>query len=156
MSVSLLPILDLTIIGVADPGVPNKERVVIRPLQTVNLGEFAVGIGLRNATDHNLVVPLQDFVFWLPSKIIEAPAWVLLYTGFGKATTEATTAGQPQYIYTYHWGRSVTVFNYKNIVPILWRLSEMFIGPDISGKPDYLLQQNAPPLPPLNRPAGDR
>ena len=137
-------IFEATIVGVGDPGVPNKERVILRPTERINLGEFGLAVGIRGNENPNLVLPLVDNFFWFPSIVVETPSWLLLYTG--KGTYEKTTiAGTSDIAHVFHWGRDVTVFNYLELVPVLFRHSGMLIGPN----PDKPPFQQRPPLPPV-------
>jgi hypothetical protein len=136
-------IFEVAIVGVVEPGVPNKERILLRPTETVNLGQFGMTLAIRNAENPNLVLPVSDNFFWFPSIVVTTPSWLFLYTG--KGTYEQTTlAGSSETAHVFHWGREVTIFNYLELVPVLFRQSGILIGPN----PDRPAFPRLPSLPP--------
>jgi hypothetical protein len=74
----LSTISELTLVGVADRGVPNKERIVLRPMETVNVGEFALIVGVIST--ENGFFPLPDLFFWPGNIEISPPSWLYVYT----------------------------------------------------------------------------
>jgi|ERR1700736_1801262 len=145
----LSPIHELTIVTVADAGVPNMERIVIRPTEIVNLGQFGMAAGLASA-EPNLVLPLTNNFFWFPSTLVEPPSWIFLYTGPG--TTELTTlAGTSEAAYVFHWGVQSTMFKFREVVPVIFRQAGMLIGPNPSTS-SFPKQPTLPPVPPVPPP----
>jgi hypothetical protein len=143
------PIHELSIVTVADPGVPNMERIVIRPTENVNLGQFGMAAGIRQEAEPNLVLPLTNSFFWFPSHVVEPPSWIFLYTGPG--TTELTTlTGTSETAYVFHWGAETTIFQFREVVPILFRQAAILIGPNPSTRslPKQPALPPAPTLPP--------
>jgi hypothetical protein len=112
----LLP--DLRVVGLFDAGVPNSERIVIRPNRQVSLAGFGLAVGV-SAGDVG-ALPIYDNVFWFPDMLVEPPAWLFLYTG--KGTTRQTTlpAGEPALV--FHWQRPYVVFGHAELVPVLFRV----------------------------------
>jgi hypothetical protein len=119
---------ELVVIGDADRGVPNHERVIMRPTETINLQEFIVTLAIRN-TD-GLVVPLHDNVFWFADRILDPPSWVILYTGPGEAK-ETVLDGQPAHI--FHWGRTHTLLDDPRLTVVVFGLRSIFIPGQSSG-----------------------
>lgn len=138
------PIIELTIIIVADAGVPNQERVVLRPTESVNLGQFGVTVGIRNSDNPNLILPLTDHFFWFPNLVVETPSWLFLYTGKG-SYEETTRVGTSETAHVFHWGREITLFNYFELVPVVFRHSAILIGPN----PDRPTLESGLKLPPV-------
>lgn len=141
---SLTPVIwELSVLGVFDPGIPNRERLIIRPTEAVNLGDYAVGTGIIHDQDPNLVYPIRDSILWLPGFQIEPPAWIFVYTGEGNFK-ETTVGERKDRALVVHWSRERTIFNHREIVPVLYKLSGMLIGP-CPQKPPL---PKAPQLPP--------
>jgi hypothetical protein len=132
------PIWELMIVAMADGGVPNKERIIIRPTEKIDLGEFCVCAGLRHKDNPNVVIPLLDNIFWFSNLTIEPPSWIFIYTGKGEFR-ETTANGTNERALVFHWGREETIFNFLDIVPVIFRQAGILIGPS----PDR------PPLPPI-------
>ncbi len=140
------PVTELTIVIVGDPGVPNKERIILRPTQTIDLGQFSMTVGIRDKDNPNLVVPLQDHLFWFPNLVIEPPSWIFLYTG--KGTYEKTNlAGTSETAHVFHWGREIVLFTYFELVPVLFKQTAMLIGPN-PDRPRFPQLPSLPPRPP--------
>lgn len=100
------PIYELQVLGVFDPGIPNRERIVLRPTQRVDLSAFGLIIGLPSGND---LVPLDDNFFWFGPRIVEPPSWIFLYTSPGEdQDTTLVQTGERSLI--LHWKRAVTVF----------------------------------------------
>ena len=119
------PIFELGSVSIADSGVPNQERIIFRPTEPINLGVCGVMIALRRS-DGNYV-PVNDEFFWFGDVEVAPPSWVLVYTGKG----EYTVGRQPEtghLIYSYHWGKAHTFFNYQDIVPVVFRMSGILVG----------------------------
>ena len=119
--VSVFP--ELHFVGVADPGVPNLERIVIRPTQEVDLLGYGVALGVGSLEEG--AQPIFDNCFWFPSRIVTPPSWILIYTGTG--TLRITEEGG-QTVHNLHWQRSHTMFNNPNLIPILFRLDAAIVG----------------------------
>lgn len=118
---AFLPVAELAIVDVADPGVPNLERVAVRPTQLVNLSEFLLLIGWRNEGG---LVPFDAFYFG--PKIVQPPSWILVLTGPGNNRSEVAPNGELLHI--FHMGRPTTIF-VKGVAAGLVRLSAVSLGP---------------------------
>jgi hypothetical protein len=115
-------ITEVRLVGVMDRGQPNRERVLIQPLVATNLQNFVLGIGLTN--DNVSITPLSGFIYYFDNVIVEPGSWVVVYTGAG--TTQISRIPTTHEIaYSYHWGNSTILFEHPNVVPVLFRVSEM-------------------------------
>jgi hypothetical protein len=120
----LPPITELSMIGLADAGTPNHERIVIRPTERINLAQFGIVLGYRS--EAGLVAPYKDQFFWFGEQEIAPPSWIVVYTGPGKFRQSIeNNFGQ---VYWYYWGRHQTAFNVPEIVPVLFRMTNILIG----------------------------
>ena len=122
----ILPTIhELTVVGVADAGVPNRERIVLRPTQAVDLAEFGLFIGIKTTLD--MVTPAPDLFFWFGELTVHPPAWIVIYTGSGQYQ-QSIVPGTTDTAHTYHWGRPHTLFHTPEVVPVLFRLGGIEIG----------------------------
>jgi hypothetical protein len=124
--VALLPtISELSLVGVADRGVPNKERVVLRPTETVNAGEFALIAVWVSPEGHYL--PIPDTFFWTGNIEIAPPSWLYVYTAPGTySVSKIKKTNQP--VHVCHWGRKQVLFHDERIQPALIRLGGIGFG----------------------------
>ena len=125
MTTFLPTVHELSIVGVFDAGVPNRERLVLRPTEVTNLANFMVVLGIRNPD--GTAFPLGEHTFWLGEKTIAPPSWIFLYTGSGQAQdTVLPESKEPAYV--FHWGKPVTLFSNDKIVPMIFRLGGVAVG----------------------------
>lgn len=122
----LLPtIQEISILGVFERGVPNKERILLRPTEAINLGNYGLFIG--KMLPNNMVFPYNDNFFWFNGLLVQPPSWIFIYTGPGEFE-QSIIPSNGQQAYTYHWGRKLTVFDDPNLVPFLIRYGGITIG----------------------------
>ncbi len=75
------PILSVGPLIVEDSGIPNKERIVFRPTEPINLVEFGILIGVRQ--DNGLIRTIHDNCFMFDEIEVAVPSWVVVYTKKG-------------------------------------------------------------------------
>jgi hypothetical protein len=112
----------LSIRGVADRGVPNRERIILYNFAAVNLQNFIMGIG--HTTDDQLVTPFFGYVYYFDDIVIPAKSWVIVYTGPGQHQVSKLPPND-EIAFIYHWGLNSVLFQQREVVPILFRISEM-------------------------------
>lgn len=125
------PLCSLSFIGVADPGVPNLERLVLRPSDTINIAAYGVIVGIRQPAGH--AIPLRDSFFWFGESIISPPSWILLYTRPGQYGITKHSDGNP--VHSFFWNRHHTMFTSEEIVPIVFEIGALLIGSYIKPQP---------------------
>ena len=124
----LPPVHELTVVGVFDAGVPNRERVVLRPTETLNLASFAL---VLSAVSDGGVIPLADQFFWLGEKWVTPPAWIVVFTGPGQYREGGhQTTGEP--VLELHWGRASVVLNIPGIALSIVRIGAITSQIDLS------------------------
>lgn len=97
----LPPVHELTFVGLFDAGVPNRERLVLRPTEPLNLAGFALVV---SAVGDGGVTPLPDQFFWFGERWVVPPAWIVVFTGPGAFREGAhQETGEP--VLELHWGR---------------------------------------------------
>lgn len=110
---------ELQIFGVYDAGIPNLERIIVRAIQQVDLSSYGLMLGIRG---HNgSAVPVRDNLLWFGHGIINRDDWLFVYTAQGQ-TRIIDVPNTAERIISIHWGRSTTLFNGPEFLPILFRL----------------------------------
>lgn len=118
----------LHIVGLFSAGVPNEERIVIRPTFQSSLAGYGLAVGI-DAGDAG-AMPIYDNVFWFPDVIVEPPSWIYVYTGKGSLRqTQMAGTGDPALV--FHWQREQTVFGHRDLVPILFQVASAVVVPQI-------------------------
>ena len=101
--------MKIEIKSIADKGDPNKERLVLRVLQDVNIGYFLV---LCTGFSEGQVNTGVNETFWFPDKEVQAGDLVVLYSKSG-ATNEKTLEGGSK-AHFFYWGLSGPLWNAAN------------------------------------------
>ena len=112
-------ITELRVVGAFDRGIPNQERIVLEASEMVNMGQFALLLGIRQQM--GFVVPIRDNLYWFGDGIVSRGDWIFVYTGLGKGLSN-DLPGTTHKLYTVHWGRTQTVLNSNEVVPVLIRV----------------------------------
>ena len=124
---NLYTIVELSIFGVFDRGVPNKERIAVIANETINLGQYGIMIGLRAQGDS--AFPIRDNLLWFGDGVINKGDILYIYTGPGEPKTTYLPNNQ-EILYTIHWGRNTTILHNQDFVPILFRVDAVQIPLD--------------------------
>ena len=130
-------ISELTVVGVFDRGVPNRERIVLQANEIVDMGQFAFLLGLRQ--QQGAAVPLRDNFFWLGSGFVSRGDWIFVYTGPGEVRMN-NLPGTTEKLYTVHWGRTQTVLNVPEVVPVLIRFGAVHVPAEPRALPGPAIQ----------------
>lgn len=112
-------ILELSVVGVFDRGVPNKERIALLVNETLNLGQYGLMVGVR--ASEGTAFPIRDNLLWFGDGLVSKGDWVFVYTGPGEARA-TTLPNTNERVFSIHWGRKQTFLHDRNLVPILFRV----------------------------------
>jgi hypothetical protein len=116
---------ELVIMAVLERGVPNKECVVIRADENVNLGRYGLMLGISSGS--NSAWPIKDNLLWFGDGWIKKDDWLFVYTGPGHPTSNLLP-NTGETTYSIHWGRSRTIFHTREVVPILFRVDAVAVA----------------------------
>ncbi|PYJ54947.1 MAG: hypothetical protein DME24_25620 [Verrucomicrobia bacterium] len=121
------PIPELSVYGVVDAGIPNKERICLRPSEEVNLAHFGIFLAIRNSETGGMT-PLQDHFFWFGEQLVSPPAWLIVFTGTGE---RRTITEQEVTVHVYYWNKKHILFDVPNvtIVPVVFRIASIHMIP---------------------------
>jgi hypothetical protein len=112
-------ISELTVVGVHERGIPNQERIVILVNQPVNLGQYGLMIAIKGSPGEGF--PIKDNLLWFGNGMVSEGDWLFVYTGPGQAKASDIPNAQSK-LYSIHWGRTTTILQDKELVPILFRM----------------------------------
>jgi hypothetical protein len=137
----LPPVLELGSVMVVEPGVPNKERIAFRPTDAINLATCGILLGVQS--EGGGFIPIRNNFFWFGEVEVKPPCWIIVFTGKGQSTqVPDPQTGNP--IYVFYWGYEATVFQYREQVPIVFRLAGATFGGHMKLLPSF---KEALPLP---------
>jgi hypothetical protein len=122
------PILELSMVGVLEAGIPNRERVCLRPTDSINLASFGLHVAIRQPQGH--VTPVPNLFFWFGDFIVSPPAWIMVFTGKGESRpTPIIENGQR--IYLLYWNLETTIFNIPDLLPVAFKIDSILIGHNV-------------------------
>jgi hypothetical protein len=133
---------DLSIIGLFDPGIANRERIVLRVEAPIRFRHYYLSLALRSPDGFN-----PNHLIWLGyfDKAVEAKAGAILivYSGSGENLITAIADAPYTLAYVMHWGRDKTLIGPAEadlVVPMLLRvdavgfpLPQPVLGPPRTG-----------------------
>ncbi len=113
-------ITELSVSGVSDRGIPNKERILVRVHELTELRYY--GIALAKLLPEGGVIPYDNFFYFFEQCEAEKDSWLVLYTGVGeRRDTQLPTTLEKAY--SMHWGFDGVVLTNPTVVPVLFRFS---------------------------------
>jgi hypothetical protein len=91
----------------ADPGDLNKERVVLKATEDIDIGRFVLLRSKTNAEGHP--ISGSKDAYWFPDKTITRGDLVVVYTKAGTSSTKTLNSGGTAHFYYWHkktafWG----------------------------------------------------
>lgn len=125
-------IYELTIIGVFDRGVPDRERIILKVNDLIDIGQFGILLGIRQQA--GVATPLKDNFFWFGDGLVDSGDWIFVYSGAGTVLTDELP-GSKNKIYSLHWGRDKTIFNNAEVAPMLFRMDGVLIPVEVPALP---------------------
>lgn len=102
----------LEIIGIRDPGSLDKERLLLRALETVKLSSYAI-INVKSSGDKMTI--LNDKIFWFGgTQIVNTGEFIRLYSKKGTYEKfESTYGDKPAVYHDFYWGQTEPVWDGK-------------------------------------------
>lgn len=116
----------LSIAGILDRGVSNKERVALTVAVESNLAYYAVILS-SYLPGRQQIHSERLSVYWFSPAIVKPGDFVILYTGPGRNAPESRPDGGTNHF--YHWGLPNTVFNNSESCAILLEISTWITSP---------------------------
>jgi hypothetical protein len=110
----------LTLVGIYERGIPNKERVAISVAVEVNLTFYALIISAYTPGRQGVLAGSR-LAYWFNPLVVKPGDWVVLYSGTGVNTTEKRTDGGTNHF--FHWGLPNTVWDNPESCAILCELN---------------------------------
>ena len=109
----------LSVVAIADPSVPNRERVHLSVVTDTDLTYYILFSSFM--MENGLVSAGGKAGFWFPSHIVKAGDNVVVYTGTGMPTTNIRADGGTNHF--FYWGMPRTLFNVPASCVVLGELN---------------------------------
>lgn len=98
--------MSLEILGIADRGVPNTERLNFRA--TIDMTLSHVAIFATSYATPSSITRIPRYTYWFPPKLVKAGDYVILFTGTGRDYDSKNTAGTMNHL--FYWGLPQVAF----------------------------------------------
>ena len=107
--------MNLKITSVADKGIPQKERLVLKAELDTDIGLFAV---FRAFVQADSVTNYVTDAYWFPNKDVKAGDLIVLYSKIGKDSERLNKNGTT--VHFFYWSRDDDVkWADEDFVPVL-------------------------------------
>lgn len=111
---------EITIMGVLDRGIPNKECIALRIERHLNIAQYGLVLG-TTIEGTAMAVPIRDSFFWFGEALLAHGDWIFIYTGSGQ-NTQTRSIDNTYTNYTLYWNRPYTALYNSNTVPMIFRV----------------------------------
>ncbi|WP_163934368.1 hypothetical protein [Paraferrimonas sp. SM1919] len=112
--------------SIRDRGIPDKERVVMRALARIDIGQFAL---IEAGYSNGEINTETGDCFWFPDKVIDEGDWVVLYTKPGKSKEKVQKSGSLAHF--FYWDKSRAKWSSNSKAPVVLQVdSWSFLPPD--------------------------
>ncbi|EHR1282473.1 hypothetical protein KS874_004646 [Vibrio parahaemolyticus] len=107
--------MKLKIEYVTDHGELKDERIVLRAVEDVNVGEFMIADTTYQGSDS--VSNKLRHTFWVPDKDVDKGDLVVIYTKSGTDSEKENKSGSKTHF--FYWGLAKTVWNKNSDAALL-------------------------------------
>ena len=104
---------------IADAGVLNNERIVMKALSDADVGKYAVFESRYR--DDSITTGVED-VFWFPDKEVSKGDYVVLYTKRGNQSEKTLRSGNKSHF--FYWGSTSAKWGNTQTVPALLEIAD--------------------------------
>jgi hypothetical protein len=94
--------MKLRITEIADRGDAQRERIVMKADEDIDIGDFAIFMARRSSKDGKVRSGNIPHCFWFEDKEIKAGSTVVLYTKAGTRSEKENSSGKVSYF--FYWG----------------------------------------------------
>ena len=102
--------MNINIVRLVEPGIPNNERLCLRVISNDNLGKYVVYDTVE--LDTNVFYNKPKNTYWFPNIAVRAGDNIILYTKTGTNNSVLNTEGGTNYF--FYWGLPNTIWNAAN------------------------------------------
>jgi hypothetical protein len=112
--------MDLEIKYVKDAGNINHERIILKALKKVQVGEYMIADSTY--TVDGQISNILRHIFWIPDKIIQANDLVVIYTKVGHSSEKLNKSGVTTHF--FYWDIDRTIWNKEGDNATLFRIKD--------------------------------
>lgn len=111
--------MKIKIESIADQGLLDKERIVMKVLSDTDVGYYAIFETRRS--DRGVTAGVRD-AFWFPDKVVSSGDYVVLYSKAGQQSEKTPSGGNKSHF--FYWGSDKAKWSSTETAPVLLLVSE--------------------------------
>lgn len=111
--------MNLEIRSFADPGDISKERIVLKALTDVDVGEYAI---LRSGADEDSPTSGRKIAYWFADIDVKINDLVVLYTKKGTRSSKLMDSGHTAHF--FYWGKDEPLWGDKQYGAVLLEVAD--------------------------------
>jgi hypothetical protein len=108
--------MNFTITEIANAGILDRERVVIKAINSADVGDYALFRTLSTAKNRISEGNVPN-TYWFPDVDVKAGDTIVLYTKKGISSRKSTPSGSTSYF--FYWGFETPFWNDTKHLPVL-------------------------------------
>jgi hypothetical protein len=116
----------IQLLGIADKGIPNLERLHMAVIAPTNLVNYAV-FDTEKTQGGKGVIPTPKNTYWFTSCDVKPGDQIVLYTKRGMPSKEARTDGYTNHF--YYWNKDRTLWHGPNACAVLIEINYWVTAP---------------------------
>ena len=105
--------------SIVDEGIPDRERLVLRVLHDVDIGDFML---IRTGFEGNRVTTRVVNTFWFPDRSVGAGDIIVVYSKRGNDKAKMISDGRTAHF--FYWGQDAPLWNDDDVAPVLLHAPE--------------------------------
>lgn len=118
--------MKLELRSIQDRGIADKERIVMKALSNLDVGQFAV---IEAGFSNGGVNTSTGDCYWFPDKVVEEGDWVVLYTKPGEDKEKIQKSGATAHF--FYWGKNSPKWRVQTRAPVILQVDSWdFIPPE--------------------------
>lgn len=98
--------MNIKIVLLTEPGIPDKERLVLRVASNDNIGRYIVFDS--HEISPGSISSRPKNVYWFPDKNVSAGDYIVLYTKVGVNSELKNSAGTTTHV--FYWGKNTPLW----------------------------------------------
>ena len=120
--------MNLVISSVKDAGDLNRERLVLRATENLNVGDFAV-LCCSHINENEVGSGDIPHTYWFENAEVSKDDFVVLYTKRGTRSSKTADTGRTSHF--FYWDRTGSIWN-ANYRPVVLAAPQYQFGPIIA------------------------
>ncbi len=112
--------MDIEIKYVKDAGDLRNERIILKALKEVQIGEYMISD--TTYTEDGQISNLIRHIYWIPDKVVQANDLIVIYTKEGRFSEKINKSGVVTHF--FYWSLNRTIWNQESDSATLFKIKD--------------------------------